>query len=531
MVPLRTAAVSWVLLLSVAALLVSCAPERKRDAETIDSLRTEAEQLIKAQALMGWNSWVFGTPSNQDSLYNSHANLFTKEHINLVQKAEGDEPDSVQKKRLRYFRRYLTTEYIAKQTAPLSDRLTNLEATTKVSFEGKDLPYRQVSSLLINEPKQKRRAGLYAAVDPVLDTLNTLLREIEQRNQRLAIDLGFASYTSLAEEVKGFSLTGLTPVLQRVLGETASTYTDLLREAAQKYLHLSLSSFFRYDIGALFRSREFDAFFSGAPMLERAESTYAGLGINLQSMKNLTIDADSRPLKIPRAVCYAIDVPSDVRLSVKPVGGFDDYRSLFHELGHALHYSHTKEYAFEFKYLGEPTVTENYAFLSEYLLVNQAWLRLRTSMPVRVQKDFLRLQALYRLYFLRRYCAKVLYELQLHDGVANPSSVYAQLLSSSTGYVAIPSDEKHYLVDVDQLFYSASYLRAWLLEGQFHARLNRDYGVNWFERPEAGAYLESLWGYGDRYGGDEFVRRIGYESISPDALLAELKTMVLFSTQ
>jgi hypothetical protein len=320
-------------------------------------------------------------------------------------------------------------------------------------------------------------------------------------------------------------------VLQRVLGETASTYTDLLREGAQKYLHLSLSSFFRYDIGALFRSREFDAFFSGASMLERAESTYAGLGINLQSMKNLTIDADSRPLKIPRAVCYAIDVPSDVRLSVKPVGGFDDYRSLFHELGHALHYSHTKEHAFEFKYLGEPTVTENYAFLSEYLLVNQAWLRLRTSMPVRVQKDFLRLQALYRLYFLRRYCAKVLYELQLHNGVANPSSVYAQVLSSSTGYVAIPSDEKHYLVDVDQLFYSASYLRAWLLEGQFHARLNRDYGVNWFERPEAGAYLESLWGYGDRYGGDEFVRRIGYESISPDALLAELKTMVLFSTQ
>jgi len=155
-------------------------------------------------------------------------------------------------------------------------------------------------------------------------------------------------------------------------------------------------------------------------MVEHAASTYKGMGIDLGSNKNLTIDAEPRERKNPRAVCYLVDIPSDVRLSVKPSGGFGDYRSLFHELGHALHYANTRENAFEFKYLGEPTVTETYAFLSEYLLINNAWVRLRTPMPVTVQKEFLHFQALYRMYFVRRYCAKVLYELQLYGGVTNP---------------------------------------------------------------------------------------------------------------
>ncbi len=515
----------------IALFMLSCAPTRRQEAEKIDSLRTEAEELIKAQSLMGWNSWVYGTTSNQDSLYKAHAGLFSKENISLLRKAEGEEPDSVQKKRLRYLRQYLISEYINKQTAPLSDRVSNLESAATIRFEGKEIPYRQVNSLIINEANQNRRAGLHLALEPVLDTMNVELRALEEMNHTVARDLGYASYTAVAEEVKGFSLAGLTPQLERFLAETESTYTSLLREAVQKNLALPLRRFHRYDIGALFRMQRFDRYFSAATMMAHAESTYHAMGIDLASNKHLTIDAELRERKNPRAVCSAVDVPSDVRLSVKPAGGFGDYRSLFHELGHALHYVNTREHAFEFKYLGEPTVTETYAFLSEYMLVNNAWLRLRTSMPVAAQKEFMRLQALYRLYFVRRYCAKTLYELQLHNGIPDPSRLYSELLSSGTGYVPIPTDEKLYLTDVDPLFYAASYLRAWFLEAQLNGRLSRTYGVNWFEIPQAGEFLESLWAHGDRYRGDELVQQIGDGRISPDALWAEIKMMILFSTQ
>ena len=84
------------------SLLISCSPQHHpKDIERIDSLRTQTEQLVKAQSLMGWNSWAFGAPSNQDSLYKTNANLFTLQNIALVKGAEKQEPDSVQKRRLQ----------------------------------------------------------------------------------------------------------------------------------------------------------------------------------------------------------------------------------------------------------------------------------------------------------------------------------------------------------------------------------------------------------------------------------------------
>jgi hypothetical protein len=519
------------LLIVMILVLSSCAPKRSSDAARIDSVRTRAEELIKAQSLMGWDTWVRGAVSNQDSLYRAYENLFTTEHIALVQKAEQAEPDPVQKKRLRYLRRYLTTELINKEIAPLTDRVNNIESNAKISFEGKAIAYRQVASLITNEIRQKRRAALYAALDPILDSLTVTLREIEKSNQRIAKELGYTSYNAMAESLKGFSLDQFKSVCEHVLAQTESTYTVLLRDMTKKYLNLTPVRLYRYDMGALFRSRAFDKYFLARTMLDVVKSTYKGFGIDVDAQRNLKIDAEPRERKNPRAVCFPIDIPNDIRLSIKPVGGYDDYLSLFHEMGHAQHYANTRENAFEFKYTGEGTVTESFAFLSEYLLLNQAWLRLHTNMPVPVLKDFLRLEAFYRLFYIRRYSAKYLYELQLHAGDPDATARYVILLSGALGYNLLPSDEKRYLVDLDAFYYSATYLRAWFLEAQLNERLTADFGVNWFEQPKAGTYQQLLWQRGDRIDGDELAREIGYKEISPDPLWKEIQMMLLFSTR
>ena len=519
------------LALGLVILISSCAPRKSQEPQQVDSLRVQAEDLIKALSLMGWNSWAFGAPSNQDSLYKAHAGLFSVDHIKLVQRVEQAETSAVQKKRLSYFLSYLASEYLSKENALLSDKASNIEATATVTVDGKSIPYRQVPSLMANEKNQQRRAALYRALDPVLDSLNILSLEIEENSQRLARELGFPSYNQMAQELKGFSFADLKTTATQVLSETESTYTKLLDEIVVKQLKLKRDNFFRYDMAPIFRNERFDPYFKSDSMLATLKETYRALGITVDEQRNLRIDSEPRPAKNPRAVCYPIDVPDDVRLSIKPIGGFDDYSALFHEMGHGEHYANTKENAMEFKYLGEPTVTENFAFLSEYLLSNQAWVRTRTRMPTKVEKDFLRFQAFHRLYFVRRYCAKFLYELQLHSGVARADSLYAAFQSQAGGNRETPSDRKHYLTDVDALFYSASYLRAWFLESQLNAKLTADFGANWFENPRAGEYLQSLWSYGDRYNGDEFVKRIGFDFIRPDSWMNEMKMLILFSTK
>ena len=513
----------------LAVILSSCAPHHRRDMERIDSLRVEAEGLVKAQSLMGFNAWAYGTEANQDSLYKAHSSLFTTEHIALTKRALEDESDSVQVKRLRYFLRYLTTEFISKEVAALNDSVTNTEAVATLVIEGKRIPFRQIGSMTANEKSPVRRGMLYRSVDPILDSLNGVLREIEARTLSCTRTLGYSSYADMVSQLRGYSLETFQATAREVLDATDSLYHGLLQEMLKKYLHLEPATFHASDRGPLFRNDSFDRYFPGPSMLGVLSSTYRGLGIDLSKMKNLTIDAEPRPAKNPRAVCYPIDVPADVRLSIKPIGGADDYAALFHEMGHALHYAFTREQSFEFRYAGEPTVTETYAFLSEYILTNQAWLRVRSMMPTAVLKDYVRFQAFYRLYYVRRYCAKFLYEVQLHAGAPGADSLYVALQSKAIGFVPISSDAKRYLTDVDAFYYSAGYLRAWFLESQLNAQLSSRFGVNWFENPAAGEYLRSLWALGDRLDGGELVRSLGYRAITPDAWLSEIGEMIRFS--
>ena len=516
-------------LLVSSLLFAGCAPHHPKDMRAVDSLRVETEHLLREQALMGYNSWVRGTVSNQDSLYRAHRELFSRDNLDLVTRAANAESDSLQRQRLLYFRRYLTFEILGKETAPLTDRYTTYEAQASITLDGLSIPYRQFSVALMNEKNSGRRAALYAAADPVLDSLTLLAAEVNAAYYHQAADLGYPSYTDMVEQLKGFSLQNIIGLAKQTLAQSDSIYFSLLPEMLRRYTTVDTTTFYRYDIGMLFRNPSFDKFFPRREIVGSVQETYRSLGIDLVSQRNLTIDTTDRPEKNPRAACFPVDVPEDIRLSIKPTGGFDDYSALYHEMGHAEHYANTAEHALEFKYLGEPAVTETYAFLSEYILCNPAWLRQHSSMPVLTLKDFVRFQAFYRLYYVRRFCAKVIYEYQLHSGAKNPEQIYASLLSRTLGYKQHPSDQKRYLVDLDAHYYAADYLRAWYLEAQLNAWLSKKYGTNWYENTSAGEYLRSLWAKGDRLDVNGLLATIGEQEISSGPWFTTIEGMLRLS--
>jgi hypothetical protein len=492
----------------------------------IDSLRIEAESFLRAQAAMGYNNWVAGASSNQDSLYRAHAGLFTRPAIDLVARAREEEPDTLQRKRLAFLQRFLTLEYLSRATAPLTDRFTTYEGEARATVEGDTVLYRQLPGLMANEKSRARREQLYVAADPVLDSLTLMAHGVQQTYSRLANELGYASYPVMVEQLKGFSLASVRELATRALAESDSLYFALLSPLLRRATGLQSTDVHRYDLAALFRMAEFDPFFPRRETVARVRDTYRSLGIDLAAQGNLSLDTTDRPAKNARAVCFAVSVPGDVRVSIKPAGGVDDFAALYHEMGHAQHYAHVTENALEFKYLGEETVTETYAFLSEYLLCNPAWLRQNSRMPVPLLKEYVRQMALARLYIVRRYCVKFLFEEGFHRGVRRPDSLYAVSLATALGYTVHPSDMKRYLVDMDAHFYSASYLRAWFLEAQLNHWLSGTYGVNWYENRRAGAFLTSLWAQGDRLTAEDIDAQIGETGITTGAWIAEIKDMI-----
>ncbi len=90
----------------------------------------------------------------------------------------------------------------------------------------------------------------------------------------------------------------------------------------------------------------------------------------------IAIDLEDRRRKMPGAFAADVRPPSDVRITVKPVGGAADLTSLYHEMGHALHYlSIDPELPCPERLAIPPSVAETFSFWLQSLLAEPAYLR------------------------------------------------------------------------------------------------------------------------------------------------------------
>jgi hypothetical protein len=234
----------------------------------------------------------------------------------------------------------------------------------------------------------------------------------------------------------------------------------------------------------------------------------------------VTLDLEERPNKTPRAFCAAPHVPDEVHLVMARIGGREDYEVLMHEASHAHHYSRVaRELPVESRYLGDNSVTEGFAFLFQHLVSAPEWLE--AALGVDDADPVIRHSRAVRLVMLRRYCAKLLYEIELHAGDLDGAAPqrYASLLSDA---VRVEWPATTWLSDVDAFFYAARYLRAWALETYLRRVLRDRFGARWFESEHAGAWLRELWREGQRLSAEELLaERLG-EELDFSVLAAEL---------
>ena len=121
---------------------------------------------------------------------------------------------------------------------------------------------------------------------------------------------------------------------------------------------------------------------------------------------------------------------------------------------------------------------------------------------------------------MRRHIAKLIYERELHAGedLARSAQVYAELQTAATKF---KTGSTEFLFDLDDGFYSASYVRAWAFEVQLREHLKTRFGQRWWASRRAGNFLKEIWETGDRYTADEMAAQIGTGPIAFDLLIDE----------
>jgi hypothetical protein len=200
---------------------------------------------------------------------------------------------------------------------------------------------------------------------------------------------------------------------------------------------------------------------------------------------------------------------------IKPQGGPDDWRALFHEAGHTEHFAHTSpSLTVEERRLGDNAVTEGWAMLLEHLTIDPVWLDRRLDFPR--PHEYAAEGATQLLWLLRRYCAKLLYEIEFHAAtdVGTMRPRYVELLGDA---LKVNPSDTDYLADIDDGFYASNYLRAWAFEAQLRAFLREKFGNAWFTRKDAGSLIRELWSEGQKPNADEILREVTGATLTLEA--------------
>ena len=127
------------------------------------------------------------------------------------------------------------------------------------------------------------------------------------------------------------------------------------------------------------------------------------------------------------------------------------------------------------------------------------------------------------LYFMRRYAAKLSYETELHAQTGPLDAMAAVYSRRSARPLMVEVPPQSYLLDVDDAFYVASYLRAWMLEGALRMLLQDRYGMEWFRDDAAGAWIKSLWAHGQHFTAEQLLLKNGGGRLDTDPLRHHLE--------
>ncbi len=489
----------------------------------LESFRIDVEKFNSETNLEYYLNWSGQKDELKISkIYDKYSHLLDMKNVREIKQLRSKEKDGGEtERRLRSLQAFVIEGLLGQNVKEYTDKAETVTAKQKIKVDSEVIPYRLAEVRYHNEDDREKRAKIFHARDRIIEEeLNPILEERMEKLHGIARELGYDNYIELFRDAKNIDFENLDNAMTYFNERTESLYLDRMGEQLRKKVGVALNEAEKHDVAYILRAKEFDSYFTKDKVLTVLKRTLDGIGFDIAKHKNISIDLEERPRKNPRAFTALVKVPSDVRLVVMPKGGQDDYTSILHEAGHTLHFALVDPtLPIEYKWLGDLSVSETYAFLFEYLTLNRIWLD--ENISVKDLDKYLDFAYIYKLYYLRRYAGKLKYELLLHKskGIKDMSEKYMKELEHS---LTFKHPKSHYLTDTDDGFYSAQYLRAWIFEAQLRSKMAEKFGDKWFRNPQAGDFLAELWSSGQKYDAVELAQRIGFKGIDVKPVLVEI---------
>ena len=455
-----------------------------------------------------------------------YRDLFTREQLDGLKKAESSAPDT-ERERIYRLRKTCESGLVDIELSEREDALENAILAARVTYEGEELPLRSAQAQMAVLPRYADREALGTLQGDASAAFNDHRMELLGAREELDAELsGEPNPVARNEEEKGISLRDLSQVLDAASRDADELYGRLSRRWFDRLLGEDRPETpTSYHVSWLRRLSPLEATYTKERATEVCLETLRRLGFDLDQEPNIKLDLDDRPQKSPRACVIAADPPKIVHLITRAQGGLHDYQAFLHEAGHALHYGNVDpELPYTFRNLSrDHALTEIYSYIFEAISREPGWHAEYFGLSDEQAADHAEATVFLEALLFRRYTAKLGFELEFWGNFGNGSSAgpdeYHRLLTSATGISYRPDA---YLADMDAGFYSADYLRAWIRSAQLREWLVREVGEDWWRSRETGDHMRALFAEGTRPASEEIAGRLGFDPHDTKPLLAEL---------
>jgi hypothetical protein len=155
-------------------------------------------------------------------IFRKHARLFHRDTVERAVSLNSRDP------RLGHLREFVIDGYLEQAAKTLTEEIAERETSDVVRVGRKDVPYRSVSQMIINEGDAAKRHALDELRAEVTTTQNDLRERRWDLLYKQTRDLGYKDYLDLCDQTGGLHLEDLRVMLERFLWETDQAYREQL---------------------------------------------------------------------------------------------------------------------------------------------------------------------------------------------------------------------------------------------------------------------------------------------------------------
>jgi hypothetical protein len=461
--------------------------------------------------------------SEQAEIVARYADLFTREQHEAL-RAEEDATEGDEHERLYRLREACLGGIVVAELAERMDRFENEFLAARVEFRDESLPLRSAQAMLAVLDDYGARTELGDLAADASARFNDDRYALISAGEALDAELsGETDPITRSAARKRIDMHELASALGQAAREQDESFWPLRERWIDRILGEHEAEPASYHVAYLRRLSPLAETYTKERAVPVCLETLSRVGFDLAAEEHIRLDLDDRPQKNPRACVIASDPPNVVHLITRAQGGLHDYQGLLHEAGHALHYAGVDPaLSYTYRRLArDHALTEIYSFLLESVSREPGWHARHFDLSPGEAEENAEATRFLDVLLFRRYAAKLDYELELWADLENAPDYapkYAERLREATGFRYRPDG---YLADMDDGFYSADYLRAWIRAAQLRAYLRESVGSDWWERSETGDFLRRLFAEGTRPSSEDVAARIGFDPLDTRPLVQE----------